>query len=101
MCHFIGAITNIQSQHHYTSNDIDTATVAIKAGTNLELGSRVFDNIVSTCELVVMSAQIHVLVLVSTGCYSHRFVIYEKKNSQTSVILSYVHVRILAVWIDV
>ena len=53
LCHLTGAITNIQSQHHYTSNDIDTATVAIKAGTNLELGSRIFDNIVSTCVLVV------------------------------------------------
>ena len=44
-----GAITNIRTQHHYTDNDIDTATVAIKAGTNLELGSRIFDKIVSTC----------------------------------------------------
>ena len=35
-------------QHHnYTSNMIDTITVAIKAGTNLELGSRAFDYIVS------------------------------------------------------
>ena len=34
-------------RHNYTSNMIDTITAAIKAGTNLELGSRAFDNIVS------------------------------------------------------
>ena len=44
---FAGAIPNIMTHHNYTHNMIDTVTVAIKAGTNLELGSRAFDHIVS------------------------------------------------------
>ena len=45
-----GAIVNIMTHHNYTHNLVDTATVAIKAGTNIELTSRtrVFDSIVST-----------------------------------------------------
>lgn len=34
-----GAISNIMTQHHYTKSQLDTVIVAIKAGTNLELGS--------------------------------------------------------------
>ena len=37
-----GAVSNIISQHHYLNNTIDTAAASIKAGCNLELGSKVF-----------------------------------------------------------
>ena len=36
------AISNIRTQHHYTTSDEETVTKSIKAGCNLELGSQVF-----------------------------------------------------------
>ena len=39
-----GAISNIISAHKYLHNNVDTVTAAIKAGTNLELGSHVYNS---------------------------------------------------------
>ena len=39
-----GAVSNIISAHKYLNNSVDTVTAAIKAGTNLELGSDVYNS---------------------------------------------------------
>ena len=36
------AVSNIISQHHYLNNSIDTVTACMKAGCNLEVGSKIF-----------------------------------------------------------